>query len=151
MVVLFVAAISLLRRSGLGRSLVAMRDSPAAAASLGLDPLWPRVAIFVVSAFLAGVAGGLYAGHLQVASKTFFSAFTSLLWVTVVVVGGVQSVWGAIAAAFLLQFVPDVVSSGDPSEWLAPLFGAGAVLLATRPGGLVGGLSRRRVIARVDA
>jgi branched-subunit amino acid ABC-type transport system permease component len=144
MVVLFVIGIGALRRSGLGRALVAMRDSPAAAASLGLDPLWPRVAIFVVSAFLAGVAGGLYAGHLQVASKTFFSTFTSLLWVTVVVVGGVQSVYGALAAAFLLQFVPDLVSTGDPSEWLAPLFGIGAVLLATKPGGLVGLLGRWR-------
>jgi branched-subunit amino acid ABC-type transport system permease component len=144
MVVLFVIGIGALRRSGLGRALVAMRDSQAAASSLGLDPLWPRVAIFVVSAFLAGVAGGLYAGHLQVASKTFFSTFTSLLWVTVVVVGGVQSVYGALAAAFLLQFVPDLVSSGDPSEWLAPLFGIGAVLLATRPGGLVGLLGRYR-------
>ena len=152
MVVVFVIAIGALRRSGLGRALVALRDSPAASASLGLDPLWPRVSIFVVSAFLAGVAGGLYAGHLQVASKTFFSTFTSLLWVTVVVVGGVQSVWGALAAAFLLQFLPDLVSTGDPSEWLAPIFGTGAVLLATRPGGLVGLLRRSggtRLIGRL--
>ena len=144
MVVLFVITIGALRRSGLGRALVAMRDSQPAAESLGLNPLWPKAAVFAASAFLAGVAGGLYAGHLQVASKTFFSSFTSLLWVTVVVVGGVQSVYGALAGAFLLQFVPELLGSGDPSVWVTPAFGMGAVLLAARPGGLVGSLSRLR-------
>jgi len=144
MVVLFVIAIGAMRRSGLGRALVAMRDSQPAAESLGLNPLWPKIAVFAVSAFLAGVAGGLYAGHLQVASKTFFSSFTSLLWVTVVVVGGVQSVYGALAGAFLLQFLPEFFGSGDPSVWVTPAFGIGAVLLAARPGGLVGSLSRFR-------
>ena len=54
-----------LRRTGLGRTLLALRDSPAAADALGVDPLWPRVAIFSISAFIAGVAGGLYAGLLE--------------------------------------------------------------------------------------
>jgi ABC-type branched-subunit amino acid transport system permease subunit len=144
MVVLFIVAIGAVRRSGLGRALVAMRDSQPAAEALGLDPLWPKVAIFALSAFLAGVAGGLYAGHLQVASKTFFSSFTSLLWVTVVVVGGVQSVYGALAGAFLLQFLPELLGSGNPSSWLTPAFGAGAVLLAARPGGLVDLVARLR-------
>ena len=54
---------------GLGRTLVALRDSPAAADALGVDPLWPRVAIFSISAFLAGVAGGLYAGLLEGAER----------------------------------------------------------------------------------
>jgi ABC-type branched-subunit amino acid transport system permease subunit len=134
-----VAALGQLRRTGLGRTLVALRDSPAAADALGVDPLWPRVAIFSISAFLAGVAGGLYAGLLEAPSATFFNTFTSLLWLTIVVVGGIQSVYGAVVGSLLFYFVPDLFTNGGtPSPWLAPAFGVAAVLLARRPGGLVG-------------
>jgi branched-subunit amino acid ABC-type transport system permease component len=136
---LIVAAMGQLRKTGLGRTLVALRDSPAAADALGVDPLWPRVAIFSVSAFVAGIAGGLYAGLLEAPSAMFFSTFTSLLWLTIAVVGGIQSAYGAVVAALLFYFVPDLFSGGGtPSPWLTPLFGVGAILLARRPGGLVG-------------
>jgi branched-chain amino acid transport system permease protein len=136
--VVIVAGIGQLRRTGLGRTLVALRDSPSAADALGIDPLWPRVAIFSISAFLAGVAGGLYAGLLEGAGSSFFNTFTSLLWLTIAVVGGIQSPYGAVVGALLFYFVPSLFSGGDPSPWLTPLFGVGAVLLARRPGGLVG-------------
>jgi ABC-type branched-subunit amino acid transport system permease subunit len=148
---LIVAGMSQLRRTGLGRTLIALRDSPAAADALGVDPLWPRVAIFSISAFIAGVAGGLYAGLLEAPSSAFFNSLTSLLWLTIAVVGGIQSVYGAVAGALLFYFVPDLFSGdGSPSPWLTPVFGVAAVLLARRPGGLVGFLSERwpsRIIA----
>jgi branched-chain amino acid transport system permease protein len=97
------------------------------------------VAIFSISAFLAGVAGGLYAGLLAGAGAVFFSTFTSLLWLTIVVVGGIQSVYGAVVGALLFYFVPELFSGGGtPSPWLTPVFGVAAILLARRPGGLVG-------------
>ena len=137
--VAIVAALAQLHRTGLGRTLIALRDSPAAADALGVDPLWPRVAVFAVSAFLAGVAGGLYAGLLEAPSATFFSTFTSLLWLTIAVVGGIQSVYGAVLGSLLFYFVPDLFTGGGtPSPWLTPVFGVAAVLLARRPGGLVG-------------
>ena len=141
--VLLVAAMGQLRRTGLGRTLIALRDSPAAADALGVDPLWPRVAIFSISAFVAGVAGGLYAGLLEGAGATSFTTFTSLLWLTIAVVGGIQSAYGAVVGALLFYFVPELFSGGDPSPWLTPLFGVGAVLLARRPGGLVGLVAER--------
>ena len=144
MLALIVAAMGQLRRTGLGRTLLALRDSPQAADALGVDPLWPRVAIFSISAFLAGLAGGLYAGLLEAPSSAFFNTFTSLLWLTVAVVGGIQSAYGAVVGALLFYFVPDLFSGGGtPSPWLAPLFGVGAVLLARRPGGIVGLVAER--------
>ncbi len=144
MLALIVFAMGQLRRTGLGRTLVALRDSPAAADALGIDPLWPRVAIFSISAFVAGVAGGLYAGLLEAPSAAFFNTFTSLLWLTIAVVGGIQSPYGAVVGALLFYFVPDLFSGGGTaSPWLTPLFGVGAVLLARRPGGLVGLVSER--------
>jgi branched-subunit amino acid ABC-type transport system permease component len=149
-----VAAMGQLRRTGLGRTLVALRDSPAAADALGVDPLWPRVAIFSISAFVAGVAGGLYGGLLEGAGSSFFNSFTSVLWLTIAVVGGIQSAYGAVVAALLFYFVPALFSGGEPSPWLTPAFGLGAVLLARRPGGLVGLLAdrwpRRLIVVRRD-
>ncbi len=141
--VVIVAAIGRMRRSGLGRTLVALRDSPAAATALGINPLWPRALVFSISAFIAGVAGALYAGLLEVASPSFFNTFTSLLWFTIVVVGGVESPYGAVVGALLFFFVPDLVSSGTPSPWLTPVFGLAAILLARRPGGIVAAITDR--------
>jgi branched-chain amino acid transport system permease protein len=139
-----IAGIGWVRRSGLGRTLVALRDSPAAADALGVDPLWPRVAIFSLSAFVAGVAGGLYAGLLEAASPAFFGTLTSLLWLTIVVVGGIESPYGAVVGALLFYFLPELASSGEPaSPWLTPVFGLAALLLARRPGGLVGAVADR--------
>jgi branched-subunit amino acid ABC-type transport system permease component len=137
MVGLFLLVLEWVQSSGLGRALVAFRDSPASAQMLGINPLWPRLAAFCLSAFLAGVTGGLYLGLLQVASRTYFNTFTSLLWVTAVVVGGVASPLGALVGAFLLGFLPTVTSGDSTPVWLAPAFGAGAIALARRPGGLV--------------
>jgi branched-chain amino acid transport system permease protein len=100
--------------------------------------------VFSVSAFIAGVAGGLYAGLLQAASGAFFNTFTSLLWLTITVVGGVEHPSGAVVAALLFYFVPDLASSGGPaSPWLTPAFGVAALVLASRPGGLVGWVAER--------
>jgi len=60
------------------------------------------------------------------------------------VVGGIQSAYGAVVGALLFYFVPDLFSGGgSPSPWLTPLFGVGAILLARRPGGLVGLVAER--------
>ena len=90
------------------------------------------------------MAGGLYAGLLEAPSAAFFNTFTSLLWLTIAVVGGIQSAYGAVVGALLFYFVPDLSSGGgSPSPWLTPLFGVGAMLLARRPGGVVGLVSER--------
>ena len=138
MLAVFLLAIGLLRRSSLGRTLTAMRDSPLATETLGVNLLWPKIAVFAVSAFLAGCAGALYAGHLQVASKNFFMTFNSLLWIAIVVVGGVQSAIGAVLGAFMFTWSPELFGSNTTLlEWVTPGFGLGAILLARRPGGLV--------------
>jgi branched-chain amino acid transport system permease protein len=149
---LYLLAVSQLRRRALGRALVALRDSPAAAEALGINPLWPRLAIFALSAFMAGVAGGLYAGLLETASSAFFSVFTSLIWVTIVVVGGVESPFGALIGALLFGFFPTFFATSTGAtitKWLTPGFGLGAILLARQPGGLaalLGWLSPRRLV-----
>jgi branched-chain amino acid transport system permease protein len=133
------AGLAALRRSALGRTLVAMRDSPDATTSTGVDLLWPAAAVFGLSAFVAALSGASYAILLGAASRTYFQTFTSVAWLTAVVVGGVQSAGGAIIAAVLSVYVPDLLAdSPDALQYVSPAFGLGAILLARRPGGLDG-------------
>ena len=69
----------LVRRGVVGRMLIAMRDSPAACGTLGLDMRWFRVGLFASSAGIAGLAGGLYAGLRQSVGAAEFAFFPSLL------------------------------------------------------------------------
>ena len=75
MVVVFAAVglgILALRRGPIGRLLIAMRDSPAACGTLGLNQRWFRVALFSASAGVAGLAGGLLAGLNGIVSPADF-------------------------------------------------------------------------------
>jgi branched-chain amino acid transport system permease protein len=122
-----------------------MRDSPAATTSTGLDLLWPSVAVFGLAAFVAALSGAAYAILLGAASRTYFQTFTSVAWLTAVVVGGVQSAGGALLAALLSVYVPDLLAdSPDALQYVSPAFGLGAILLARHPGGLDGLLRARR-------
>jgi branched-chain amino acid transport system permease protein len=139
LLVLVLAGLAALRRSALGRTLVAMRDSPAATTSTGLDLLWPSVAVFGLAAFVAALSGAAYAILLGAASRTYFQTFTSVAWLTAVVVGGVQSAGGALLAALLSVYVPDLLAdSPEALQYVSPAFGLGAILLARHPGGLDG-------------
>lgn len=137
--VLVLIGIGWLRRSALGRTLVAMRDSPDATVSTGLDLLWPSLAVFALAAFVAALAGGTYAVLLGAASRTYFQTFTSVAWLTAVVVGGVQGAGGALLAALLSVYVPDLLADNPEAlQYVNPAFGLGAILLARHPGGLDG-------------
>src|SRR5207302_9734180 len=80
-VVFIVAAIALLavRRGQFGRRLVAMNDSPAACATLGVNVNWTKLVAFSASAGLAGLGGVLLEGVPQSASATDFAALLSLV------------------------------------------------------------------------
>src|SRR3546814_8015466 len=83
------------RRSGFGQRLLAMRDSPAACATLGLDLTRLKLAVFSLSAAMAGVGGALYAGTLGSVSPERFSLFESLPLLLLPVVGGISTAAGA--------------------------------------------------------
>lgn len=137
LLVAVLAGLSALRRSALGRTLVAMRDSPAATTATGVDLLWPSIAVFALAAFVAALSGAAYAILLGAASRTYFQTFTSVAWLTAVVVGGVQSAGGALIGAGLSAYVPDLLAnSPEALRYVNPAFGLGAILLARRPGGL---------------
>jgi branched-chain amino acid transport system permease protein len=126
-----------LRRGALGRMLIAMRDSPQACGTLGLDLRWFRVGLFAVSAGMAGVAGGLFAGLRGTIGAAEFQFFNSLPLLLLAVVFGVTSVTGAALGGTGLMLMP-VLQSDHPglAGLIFAVIGFGAVALGRDPNGL---------------
>ncbi len=93
--------------SRMGRALRAIHDSEKAAAAMGVDTSRIKVSIFVMSAVMAAVAGFLYAHLISFISPGSFDFMTSIRLVTMVVIGGMASIWGSLLGAFLLTLLPE--------------------------------------------
>ncbi|MCW2791253.1 MAG: amino acid/amide transporter rane protein 2, family / amino acid/amide transporter [Nocardioides sp.] len=135
--VLMGLALLLLRRGAIGRLLIAMRDSPQACGTLGLDLRWFRVGLFGASAAMAGLAGALFAGLRGTIGAADFQFFNSLPLLLLAVVFGVTSVTGAALGGVGLMLLP-VLQSSNPGAAGAifAVIGFGAVALGRDPNGL---------------
>lgn len=97
--------------SPFGRVLVATRDNPARARALGYDVERYRVMVFVLSAGLAGLAGGLFAISHGFVSLQEVSWQTSGKVVLITVLGGIGTLWGAIIGAGVIVTLEDQLAS----------------------------------------
>jgi len=121
-----------LRRGRLGRRLIALRDSPAACATLGLSVTRTKLIVFTISAGMAGLGGALYGGLERTVGPDNFQMFTSLPILVLAVIGGVTTVIGPLFGGMFLALLP----------WIGTARPALANLTALAPG-LVGvGLGR---------
>ncbi len=107
--VLMAFAVLAIRRGKYGRILLAARDSEAACATLGYNTRAVRVAVFSVSAGLAGVAGVFYANMRVSISTADFSFFQSLPLLLFAVVGGVTAVSGVLAGGLFYGLLPVIL------------------------------------------
>lgn len=125
-------------RSGVGRGLAAVAGDEVAAAAFGVDTRAAKVKVFVLSAGFAALAGGLYAHGFGFVSPETFGIFASVDFVTMVVIGGLGSVWGSLFGAALLTALPEWI---DRFETFKEVF-HGAILVGVLlflPQGLVSG------------
>ncbi len=116
-----------LRRSAFGRTIVAMKDSPAACATLGLNIVRTKLAVFTIASGLAGLGGLLWTSQQRtVNANGTFDPFLGLALFLIAVVGGIGYVSGALLAglfiAVLGSIIPDVfekLGEDYPSlQWL---------------------------------
>jgi branched-chain amino acid transport system permease protein len=110
-------------RSRVGRSIRALHQSEVAAAAMGVNVAWQKIKIFILSAALAGLAGAIFA-HLQgYINPGSFDIILSIELVIMVVVGGMESIWGAVAGSALIVFLPEFIKTvpewlGDVPRWV---------------------------------
>jgi branched-chain amino acid transport system permease protein len=123
-----------LRRGRLGRVLAAMRDSETGARSIGLDLRRYKLAMFSLSATIAGFGGALVAQQQRAFVGLQFDPFHSLFWFTAVIVAGASFLSGAMVAAAL--FVVLDVALGTGASTL--VIGVLALFMSRLPGGIVG-------------
>ena len=145
-VALLIAFVCALRTRRAGRRMAAVRDSETAAEALGISAARTRLTAFAMSAFIAGVAGVLYAGVDQVASSRSFGPFASIGLLASGVVGGLGSTAGAVIGGLLQATGPGAISGlplinrlSDPGDVGGVLLG---VLLLVQVSLAPAGLSR---------
>lgn len=108
-----------LRRTRLGRALVAIRDNDIAARSMGINLLRYKLLAFVISAFMTGIGGALMALYITFVNVDGFPFLLSIEALAILVVGGFGSVLGTILGTVFILTLPEVVSA------LFGLFGQG--------------------------
>ncbi|MFZ5564700.1 MAG: branched-chain amino acid ABC transporter permease [Thermodesulfobacteriota bacterium] len=96
--------------SRVGRGLMAVHGSEDAAGSLGVNTARYKIQVFVLSAIYAGVAGSLYAHYVNYIDPGPFGVTHSVLLVTMVAVGGIHHIWGAVGGAVFLSLLPELLS-----------------------------------------
>jgi branched-chain amino acid transport system permease protein len=104
-----VFVVTCLVNSTYGRGFIAVHDDEVAASAMGINPVRYKVTAFVIGAFFAGVAGGLYAHHKQFLSPTGFDFLKSIDIVVMVILGGMGRTAGVIAAAVVLTVLPELL------------------------------------------
>jgi branched-chain amino acid transport system permease protein len=97
---------AILLRSRVGRAWIAIRDSEAAALAFGVNITYYKLLAFIVSAALTGLAGALYAIWAQTASASMSSADQTIIFLAMIVVGGLGSILGSALGALFVGFLP---------------------------------------------
>ncbi|HJW27486.1 MAG TPA: branched-chain amino acid ABC transporter permease [Rhodocyclaceae bacterium] len=122
--------------SPFGRALRALHGSEVASQVVGVDVVRYKVAIFVMSAVFASLMGSVTAHYVGFVSPNFSDFFHSIELVTMVVIGGMASVFGSLVGAVLLTALPQALATFEGWETVA----FGAILMASMifmPKGLV--------------
>lgn len=104
--VLAALAATNLFRTGLGRALVAIRDQDIAAQAIGVDIVRSKLLAFAVSSGFVGLAGALTAHHTRTVQWEQFTLDVSVLYVAMIIVGGLGSVAGSIYGAVFMLVLP---------------------------------------------
>ena len=123
-----------------GYALRATRDSPRRAAAIGIDVRTVRWAGFVIAGVAAGLAGSLYAFSKGSISPESLSIPRSVDGLVMVLLGGLQTLFGPVAGAALLTWLQDTLAR-HTEYWRAMLGAAILVLVLVFPQGIVGALT----------
>src|SRR5579872_7241350 len=115
--ILSVFAIYRLANSRIGRAWMAMREDELAAASMGIDLIQTKLLAFALGASFSGFAGSLWASMIQVIDPFQFDFSTSIIVLSMIILGGIGNIWGVIFGGVVLGFY-DRILTADATNWL---------------------------------
>ncbi|MER6574845.1 ATP-binding cassette domain-containing protein [Nonomuraea sp. NPDC001023] len=134
-----------LERSASGRAVLAVRSAPAAAVTSGLSAPRAKIVLFVLASGIAGLGGVLFAISKGSVTATDLPAFAGFVWLAVVVLQGVRRIGGAVLGGLVAVAVPELLATWDVSAHVGSiLFGAGGMILARHPDGVLTQLAEAR-------
>ncbi len=139
------------QRSRFGRQLRATREDPPAARAVGISIYRQRLGAFVLSGFLAGLAGGLYVHFLPINVDVVYLDLT-FITLAMLVIGGMTSLWGAVVGALAVSALDSVLANAEngldvlgrtievpAGTRIVVVSALMALVLILRPRGLTGG------------
>ncbi len=135
--VVMIVTMYTLKQSKIGRAWAAIRDNDVSAAFMGINVYGYKTMAFITSSFWAGLAGSLYAHYTAYINPHTFNMHTSIMVLSMVVLGGIGSITGSILGAVLLILLPEILR---PLADYQDIF-YGALLVAMmifRPQGIMG-------------
>lgn len=146
--VLFLVAVWLISRfiamSSFGRVLKGIREDEAATQAFGYNTLYFKLAIFVVSAGIAAVAGSVFASYVTFIDPSTFTVMESVFILAIIIFGGLSSLKGSVIGALILVLLPEALRfAGFPASIAAQMrqviYGATLIILMLfRPQGIFG-------------
>jgi branched-subunit amino acid ABC-type transport system permease component len=125
-----VLLVHVLTRTRLGRLLRALADSPLGLMTLGTEVSVTRALVFCISAFMAAVAGALFASFIGSPGPNSFDAFLSLTLLVVLAIAGSGEMTAPLVAAAALVVIPGYINSQTFSNYLPVVFGISAISAA---------------------
>jgi branched-chain amino acid transport system permease protein len=144
-------AVAALKRSPTGRSFFAVRYAENAATAVGISLTRIKLSAFALAAFIAGIGGGMYALTLGEVSGTSFDPGQSILYLALIILAGIRSVWGGFVAAVFFVWGPQVIagalqhfgySTSDAATYQQLLSGLLLILtVIVNPRGIIGGFA----------
>ena len=124
-------------RSSHGRACLAIRENEIAAETMGIDTTKYKVLAFTIGAAFAGVAGSLFSHYFYIAHPASFTFMKSFDILSMVVLGGLGSMTGAVTGAVILTFISAALASYP--EWRMVIYSLALIMLMLyRPQGLLG-------------
>jgi len=120
-----------------GRAILSIRENEIAAESCGINTTYYKTLGFVVSAFFAGIAGGLYAGNIGILNPSAFGFMKSIEILVMVVLGGMGSMIGSVLSASVLTALPELLRSFASYRMVAYSLVL-VIVMIFKPSGLMG-------------
>ncbi|HCI82581.1 MAG TPA: branched-chain amino acid ABC transporter permease [Ktedonobacter sp.] len=148
-------------RSRTGRAFRAVRDNEVGAAIMGVNIFDAKMKAFILSSFLAGIAGALFASYTRYVTPSYWDLTLAIQFVAAIIVGGIATIWGSILGAVFVFGLPQIIDHFS----LLPLSGGSGgltsgnlnaliyglliiVFLLFEPGGVIGLVHRIQALTR---